>query len=653
MGDDVLKMQAESDPAKDTYHEHAEDSELKNTGSDDKTKLSALPHELSDKYQLVREIGHGTQGKIFLARDLKHDGRLVAIKRLLIGSVQNWKEYELFQREANVLSSLDMPGVVKFHEALEFLDIDHPAAFIVQEYVEGHSLAELIAAGRRFPVNRIYDLIIQCLRILENLHHHEPPVIHRDIKPSNIMLRSENNDDFDVCLIDFGAVANPQVQGGGSTVAGTYGYMPPEQLMGNPCPQSDIYSLAVTAIHLFTNISPAEMETRDFHLIFEPYMQSMPTALIYTLRAMLDPDIHKRFSDYQKLISDFESFKNGVYDIPDEIMNYAGNELDKINNSDFEKKLRLVSSLNAPGNIELWQMLPNKTPRRVPGCYKYIRFSDYLSSLSVRSLTRARNLNGENFWDVFLKKWLLCLFFIIPLSTLLYDRHVKSDKSNSGNMNVASIGGLFFMAYIWLGYVCGLMAFTFFFPYITAGLAVLLAVISAFLSVRGTSKSFVLYYGEQATSKKRLRDRNEIPYEDQLLNNIIENGTKTVAVITDIQFVRQRDSIYKNVVNEELVCTNRPLFAIRYRFNPSDDHDPNDLFHVVHTHVAPEGNYKVGDSLPILYYIKYYIKEDLSRKSEFVYSVPFPLVMSDNLPLEKRIGASVYTLPDSLHSGEA
>ena len=573
---------------------------------------------------------------------------MVAIKRLLIGSVQNWKEYELFQREANVLSSLDMPGVVKFHEALEVLDTDHPAAFIVQEYVDGHSLAELIAAGRRFPVNRIYDLIIQCLRILENLHHHEPPVIHRDIKPSNIMLRSENNDDFDVCLIDFGAVANPQVQGGGSTVAGTYGYMPPEQLMGNPCSQSDIYSLAVTAIHLFTNISPAEMETKDFHLIFEPYMQSMPTALIYTLRAMLDPDIHKRFSDYQKLISVFESFKNGVYDIPDEIMNYAGDELDKIKNSDFEKKLRQVSSLNAPGHIELWQMLPNKTPRRVPGCY------DYLSSLSVRSLTRALDLNGENFWGVFFKKWLLCLFFIIPLSTLLYDRHVKSDKSNSGNMNAASIGGLFFMAYLWLGYICAVMVFTIYYPYITAGFVVLMAVLAAFLSIRGTSKSFVLYYGDQAAPQKRLRDRNEIieiSYDDQLLNNIIQNGTKNVAVITDIQFVRQRDSIYKNVVNEELVCTNRPLFAIRYRFNPSDDHDPNDLFHVIYTHVAPEGNYKVGDSLPILYFIK--IKEDMNRQLETVYSVPFPFVIGDNLPLEKRIGASVYTLPDSLHSGEA
>ena len=73
MSDDVPKMQAESSSAEDAYHEHAEDAELKNTGSDDKTKLPDLPHELSDKYQLVREIGHGTQGKIFLARDLKHD----------------------------------------------------------------------------------------------------------------------------------------------------------------------------------------------------------------------------------------------------------------------------------------------------------------------------------------------------------------------------------------------------------------------------------------------------------------------------------------------------------------------------------------------------------------------------------------------------
>jgi serine/threonine protein kinase len=70
------------------------------------------PASLSHRYRFIRQIGYGSQGKVFLAEQTE-TGRIVAIKQLNIESVKNWKEYELFQREANVLAGLNIDGVAR------------------------------------------------------------------------------------------------------------------------------------------------------------------------------------------------------------------------------------------------------------------------------------------------------------------------------------------------------------------------------------------------------------------------------------------------------------------------------------------------------------------------------------------------------------
>ena len=77
------------------------------------------------KYKLIRQIGHGAQGEIFLAKRLA-DGKKVAIKRLNIGSINNWKKYDLFYREAEVLKKLNIDGVAKFYEAFDRLEDTPP-----------------------------------------------------------------------------------------------------------------------------------------------------------------------------------------------------------------------------------------------------------------------------------------------------------------------------------------------------------------------------------------------------------------------------------------------------------------------------------------------------------------------------------------------
>ena len=75
------------------------------------------------------------------------------------------------------------------YDAFDDLDAEPPCAYIVQEYIRGETLASLMKAGHRFSIDRVYDIVIQLLKIIQQLHSHTPPIIHRDIKPSNILLQ--------------------------------------------------------------------------------------------------------------------------------------------------------------------------------------------------------------------------------------------------------------------------------------------------------------------------------------------------------------------------------------------------------------------------------------------------------------------------------
>ena len=589
------------------------------TTSEDNTLTT--PNQLADDYRFVERIGEGSQGNVFRALDLRHGGRFVAIKQLRITSVANWKEYDLFQREAQVLSSLDIPGVARFYETREFLDATPPVAFIVQEFIEGSTLATLIASGTRLPVHQICHILIQCLEILQQLHSHDPAVIHRDIKPSNIILTPEGR----VYLIDFGAVANPQVQGGGSTVAGTYGYMPPEQMMGRPVPESDVYSLAATAVHLFSGVAPENMEVEDFHLLFEPYMQSMPSSLWYTLRAMLDPDIRKRFCDIPEIIRIFTAFQKGNYDLPEAIAKIQDthHSPDSMSERAFHKKLAAVRAIRAPGNAELWHRLPNQTPRAIPPCYRNIARSDLLASLTNRSLRMSR-MTTESFRSDFALRWAKYCFFIIPLTVKACDKMEES---------AIKIFFLVIMGILWLLDVILVLVGTMNMPLIFLPIIAVLGIIAFAVTKKDCLPAFEPIQSVPKLSGMHSADR-------QLKNTmrmIVRYGIKTIATINEIQYVSQPEGIYVNRMTHKFLHTKPPLFKVRYRFNPENDHNPDDLEHVFYTHTPPEGHYSEGDPLPILYYVA-----SESSGMERVYSIPFPLPMEEHLALSYLIGSSSF-----------
>jgi serine/threonine protein kinase len=243
---------------------------------------------LKERYRLGPKLGKGSQGELFLARDewLKGDQRdnLVVVKRLTPRGT--WKSFELFEREAKVLSQLRHAGVPRHIANFE----DPPGTFnLVMERAPGENLRDL-TERRRLSQNEVRDVLIRALEILDYLHTRSPVVIHRDIKPSNILRAPDGR----LSLVDFGGVLDAAREKGGSTVVGTFGYMAPEQLHGEATPATDIYALGATIVSLLGGIEPEDVPRKGLQMDLERHLPSIDAGLRTTLTAMTDPDPEKR-----------------------------------------------------------------------------------------------------------------------------------------------------------------------------------------------------------------------------------------------------------------------------------------------------------------------------------------------------------------------
>ena len=552
----------------------------------------STPSELADRYKFVKALGEGAQGKVFLAQRLA-DGKQVAIKQLCIDSIKTWKEYTLFHREAEVLEGLDIPGVVKFYEACDCLDATPPCSYIVQEYIDGMSLKSVLKSGYRFSLSRAYDIFLQLLDILEKLHKHDPPVIHRDIKPSNVMLRGFGTDDLKVCLIDFGAVANPQIQSGGSTIAGTFGYMSPEQNIGRSVPQSDTYALAALFAYIISGVDPADMKTQDLRLIIDPYVENHPVALVETLRRMLEPSIEHRLADYDELRRRFNQFKAGRYDLQDE----SGPQF---SDEELVRRLKDVKTLCQPQNMEIWQALPDQPQKRSEfpiDLWTNPRFAG-------RPLKRPLERTESSMFDPAFRMgnmnvpYINMILFAGILPIVLVGYWIFDFvNSSTGDMN-------------WLG------------TFKVIGFFILLAVVFQIISIFKRRKSF-----KDSNVRGHLPwidSANEVaPSQCGVHGDIYKHGRKTIATITAIEYLPATKFAGSNAKEAALFkffncrIEQAPTFRIFYKFNPPDDAFEEDIIHSVDIHRDPEGLFKVGDVLPILYMYKDF--EDLMKERHDIY----------------------------------
>ncbi len=254
---------------------------------------------VDERYELLKELGSGSQGNTYLARD-RESGDHVAIKEMVFARVQSWKSLELFEREAKVLRQLDHPAIPKFIDSFRLEETEgQPRFFLVQEFVPGEGLDVIIARGDTMPIRELEKFARALLRVLEYLHGLNPPVVHRDLKPSNIVWHAGR-----FSLVDFGAVqlAN-RGEEGGSTVVGTSGFMPPEQLSGRATPQSDLYALGATLIHLLTHEHPSRLPTRRLALDWRSLAGNLPTPFADFVDRLVAPALEDRFASATSAIA--------------------------------------------------------------------------------------------------------------------------------------------------------------------------------------------------------------------------------------------------------------------------------------------------------------------------------------------------------------
>ncbi|WP_264320223.1 ankyrin repeat domain-containing protein [Zarconia navalis] len=251
----------------------------------------------------METLGEGGNGITYKAEPLEdnllENGRYVALKALSLRQMKDWKPLELFEREARILQHLNHPSIPCY---LDYFHVDTPenrAFYIVQELVEGQSLAAMVEKGWRTNEAGVRRIAIQVLEILVYLHDLKPPVIHRDIKPQNLMWGKDGN----VFLVDFGAVRDTDrsTLARGSTIVGTFGYMAPEQFQGHAVPATDLYGLGATVLFLLTHRSPAELPEERLKISFRSRVQISDSFADWLERA-IEPDAGDRFASAREAL---------------------------------------------------------------------------------------------------------------------------------------------------------------------------------------------------------------------------------------------------------------------------------------------------------------------------------------------------------------
>jgi hypothetical protein len=250
------------------------------------------------RYRLEEPLGSGRAGTTWRASDLQQD-EPVAVKALELARISDWKQVELFEREASVLKALDHPCIPRYVEHFTLEAEGRTLFVLVQQYIPGLSLQAKIDSGWRGSEEEIRGIGARILRILAYIHSLRPAIIHRDINPKNLIQRA----DGEIFLVDFGGVQDAlrREDFGSSTVIGTPGYVPMEQYLGRATVRSDLYAFAATLLALLTHRSPADFPLVDLRIDWSGAgISSRQLALV--LASYLEPDEAKRTLGIEKAI---------------------------------------------------------------------------------------------------------------------------------------------------------------------------------------------------------------------------------------------------------------------------------------------------------------------------------------------------------------
>lgn len=260
-------------------------------------------------YRVLKKLGQGGMGEVYLAEDLNLP-RQVAIKFMALEYAGVPELRDRFRREAKAAARIDHPNVVTIYEVGEF----NNRPYLVMQYVDGGSLANLIAQ-RELSIEEVLDIGLQICAGLAKAH--QKGVLHRDLKPANILIDLEGR----IKIVDFGLAKLRDASSITSTgeVMGTPAYMSPEQVRGQKLdPRSDIFSLGVILYQLITRQLPFAGNTREalYWAILqqepEPmarYKRGVPAGVQRLVDKALDKDRETRHQIVESFLADLKREK--------------------------------------------------------------------------------------------------------------------------------------------------------------------------------------------------------------------------------------------------------------------------------------------------------------------------------------------------------
>jgi len=269
---------------------------------------------IAGKYEIVSILGTGGMSVVYRARD-RVIGRDVALKMLSSARMADEKSVRRFQQEGTAVGRLNHPNIVSVHD-FGVLDTGEP--FLVMDFAEGKTVADLLAFSGRFSPLRAMRLVENVLDAL--VHAHEKGVVHRDLKPGNIILATSSDGDESAKVFDFGiAKLMPQADSVGhdltqtGEVFGSPLYMSPEQCLGKSLDgRSDIYSLGCIIFEAIAGHPPHQGETTVETIIKHvqepaPLLSkicsgsAVPPALDNLVARALAKNPHDRYQDVREM----------------------------------------------------------------------------------------------------------------------------------------------------------------------------------------------------------------------------------------------------------------------------------------------------------------------------------------------------------------
>ena len=219
---------------------------------------------LADKYRILKKIGEGGMGSVYIANQHPID-RKVAVKVLLSKLAEDEVAVKRFEQEAKAISKMQHPNTVTIYDFGKTSEEEDERLYIVMEYLRGQTLTQVLRSEGQLPAGRAARIMRQVCASLGDAH--AAGIIHRDLKPDNIFLTEVGGDKDWVKVLDFGVAKLADSDGAGTLtqtgmIFGTPKYMSPEQAEGRPIDyRADIYALGVVLYELLVGRPPFIADT--------------------------------------------------------------------------------------------------------------------------------------------------------------------------------------------------------------------------------------------------------------------------------------------------------------------------------------------------------------------------------------------------------